>query len=78
MLLLTELCHSPRKRFTIHRTVLLVLVCDYWLVRCYYIRTVLQLEKCAINYSTVWKITVTHFLAHPREQTTCKMHHFFR
>jgi len=70
MLLLTELCHYQRKRVTIHRRVLLGPAGDYWLVRCYCIRTVLQLQNCAINYSTVWKITVTHFLAEPRKQTT--------
>jgi hypothetical protein len=78
MLLLTELCHYTRKRVTIHQTVLPVPACYYWFVRCYYIRTVLQLQTRVINYSTVWEITFTHFLAKPREQTTGEMYHFFR
>lgn len=78
MLLLTELYHYPWKRVTIHRKVLLVPACNYWLVRCCYIRTVLQLQNGAINYSTVWKITVTHFLTEPREQMTDEMYYLFR
>jgi hypothetical protein len=49
MLLLKELYHYPWKRVTIHRTVLLVPACNYWLVRCCYIRTVLQLQNGAIK-----------------------------
>jgi hypothetical protein len=38
MLLLTELCHYPRKLVTIPRTVLLLPDCDYCLLKCYYLR----------------------------------------